>query len=61
MDIVVDDAGTLAGSLAGGQDVIQEALMTVRDHLGMEIAYFSEFVDGRSPAATVAASTAIVA
>ena len=48
MDIVVDDAGTLAGSLAGGQDVIQEALMTVRDHLGMEIAYFSEFVDGRS-------------
>ncbi len=29
-------------------DVIQEALATVRQHLGMEIAYFSEFVDGRS-------------
>jgi EAL domain-containing protein (putative c-di-GMP-specific phosphodiesterase class I) len=48
MDISFDDMGTLVGSLANGQDVIQEALMTVRDHLGMEIAYFSEFVDGRS-------------
>lgn len=48
MDRIVGDLGTLAGSLASGQDVIQEALMTVRDHLGMEIAYFSEFVDGRS-------------
>jgi GAF domain-containing protein len=48
MDSVVSDFGIIAGSLASGQDVIQEALMTVRDHLGMEIAYFSEFVDGRS-------------
>ena len=29
-------------------DVIQGALLAIRQHLGMEIAYFSEFVDGRS-------------
>lgn len=33
---------------ARGDDVIQEALRAVREHLGMEIAYFSEFVQGRS-------------
>jgi EAL domain-containing protein (putative c-di-GMP-specific phosphodiesterase class I) len=31
-----------------GQDVIQDALVTIRNHLGMEVAYFSEFVQGRS-------------
>jgi EAL domain-containing protein (putative c-di-GMP-specific phosphodiesterase class I) len=31
-----------------GQDVIQDALVTIRNHLGMEVAYFSEFVDGRA-------------
>ncbi len=30
------------------EEVIQKALSTVRKHLGMEIAYLSEFVDGRS-------------
>lgn len=29
-------------------DVIQDALNAVREHLGMEVAYFSEFVDGQS-------------
>ncbi|MEO3433598.1 EAL domain-containing protein [Inquilinus sp. CAU 1745] len=29
-------------------DVIQDALVAIRQHLGMEIAYFSEFVDGRT-------------
>jgi EAL domain-containing protein (putative c-di-GMP-specific phosphodiesterase class I) len=29
-------------------DVIQDALRAVREHLDMEIAYFSEFVDGQS-------------
>lgn len=32
----------------GDVDVIQSALESIRQHLGMEIAYFSEFVDGRS-------------
>lgn len=32
----------------GAADVIQEALVAIRNHLGMEVAYFSEFVDGRS-------------
>jgi EAL domain-containing protein (putative c-di-GMP-specific phosphodiesterase class I) len=35
------------GESAGG-DVIQDALEAIRKHLGMEVAYFSEFVDGRS-------------
>lgn len=33
---------------AGEHDVIQEALVAIRNHLGMEVAYFSEFVDGRT-------------
>ncbi|KAA2235985.1 sensor domain-containing phosphodiesterase [Salinarimonas soli] len=33
---------------ADSGDIIQEALTAIRMHLGMEIAYFSEFVDGRS-------------
>lgn len=32
----------------GQHDVIQEALVAIRNHLGMEVAYFSEFVDGRT-------------
>ena len=31
-----------------GTDVMQDALVAVRNHLGMEVAYISEFVDGRS-------------
>jgi EAL domain-containing protein (putative c-di-GMP-specific phosphodiesterase class I) len=30
------------------RDVIQDALVAIRNHLGMEVAYLSEFVDGRS-------------
>ena len=34
---------------AGSQPCpIQDALAVIRQHLGMEVAYFSEFVDGRS-------------
>ena len=29
-------------------DIVQESLRSVRTHLGMEIAYLSEFVDGKS-------------
>jgi EAL domain-containing protein (putative c-di-GMP-specific phosphodiesterase class I) len=37
------------GENSGGDaDVIQEALIAIRNHLGMEVAYLSEFVDGRS-------------
>jgi EAL domain-containing protein (putative c-di-GMP-specific phosphodiesterase class I) len=32
---------------AGDCDVIQESLVAIRNHLGMEVAYLSEFVDGR--------------
>ncbi len=38
----------LPSAQAGGQDVIQDALVAIRNHLGMEVAYFSEFVDGRT-------------
>ena len=38
--------GGLEGS--GQHDLIQEALVAIRNHLGMEVAYFSEFVDGRT-------------
>ncbi len=39
----------LAGAAAeGDRDVIQDALVAIRNHLGMEIAYLSEFVDGRA-------------
>lgn len=37
--------GTVA---AEGEDVIQDALVAIRNHLGMEVAYFSEFCDGRT-------------
>lgn len=33
---------------AAGADVIQDALVAIRNHLGMEVGYFSEFVDGRT-------------
>ncbi|WP_223385611.1 sensor domain-containing phosphodiesterase [Oricola cellulosilytica] len=35
-----------AGSASG--DLVQDALEAIRKHLGMEVAYLSEFVDGRS-------------
>lgn len=38
----------IAARAAGGADVIQDALVAIRNHLGMEVAYFSEFVDGRT-------------
>ncbi|BBK29498.1 EAL domain-containing protein (putative c-di-GMP-specific phosphodiesterase class I) [Stella humosa] len=42
---------TALGALAGDwdeEDVVQGALVAIRNHLGMEVAYFSEFVDGQS-------------
>src|ERR1700712_3678992 len=39
---------TLGTTSTGDHDVIQEALVAIRNHLGMEVAYFSEFVDGRT-------------
>ncbi|NEU14863.1 EAL domain-containing protein [Methylobacterium sp. BTF04] len=36
-----------AWASAGG-DVIQDALVAIRNHLGMEVAYFSEFIGGRT-------------
>ncbi|BBK37893.1 hypothetical protein STAQ_29710 [Allostella sp. ATCC 35155] len=44
-------ANAIAGMLEGNwdeQDVIQGALVAIRKHLGMEVAYFSEFVGGMS-------------
>lgn len=38
----------IAAKAAAGADVIQDALVAIRNHLGMEIAYFSEFVGGRT-------------
>lgn len=38
---------TLQGN-EDGEDLLQNALSTVRKHLGMEVAYLSEFVDGKS-------------
>ena len=40
-------AQVIAGADGGG-DVIKRALEAVRSHLGMNVAYVSEFVDGRS-------------
>ena len=38
----------IAPATASTDDKIERALTTVRTHLGMEIAYLSEFVDGRA-------------
>lgn len=47
--IAAGDPIGAAARLDGSRgDVVQEALTAVRRHLGMEIAYFSEFVDGQS-------------
>ncbi len=46
-DRIIDlTAAALAGAASEG--IIDQALATVRRHLGMEVAYLSEFVDGRS-------------
>ncbi len=44
-----------AGSEAGAPDahLVTRALQAIRSHLGMEVAYVSEFVDGRSVFRTV--------
>ncbi|WP_099867994.1 sensor domain-containing phosphodiesterase [Pararhizobium haloflavum] len=41
-------AGTPDKEQSSDCEVIQDALTAIRQHLGMEVAYFSEFVDGRS-------------
>ena len=38
----------LGAGLGQGGDVIQDALVAIRNHLGMEVAYFSEFMEGRT-------------
>ncbi len=46
-----DCSATLELPFAGetpSEDMIDVALQTVREHLGMEVAYLSEFVDGRA-------------
>jgi EAL domain-containing protein (putative c-di-GMP-specific phosphodiesterase class I) len=47
MDQFAEIVGTEA-EVSSGKDVMQDALVAIRNHLGMEIAYISEFVDGRS-------------
>lgn len=39
---------TIGVGAAAGEDVIQDALVAIRNHLGMEVAYFSEFSAGRT-------------
>jgi EAL domain-containing protein (putative c-di-GMP-specific phosphodiesterase class I) len=46
--IAFEALAPLVTTVAAGADVIQEALVAIRNHLGMEVAYFSEFVDGRA-------------
>lgn len=45
----MDEFRSMAGSLvdAEAQDVVSRSLAAVRRHLGMEVAYISEFVGGR--------------
>ncbi|MBX9934753.1 MAG: EAL domain-containing protein [Methylobacterium sp.] len=38
----------IGAKVAAGEDVIQDALVAIRNHLGMEVAYFSEFSTGRT-------------
>lgn len=38
----------MGAQAAAGEDVIQDALVAIRNHLGMEVAYFSEFNAGRT-------------
>lgn len=38
----------IAASAATGEDIIHDALVAIRNHLGMEVAYFSEFSQGRT-------------
>ncbi|GJD98046.1 sensor domain-containing phosphodiesterase [Methylobacterium iners] len=42
------DLAPLGAHAAAGEDVIQDALVAIRNHLGMEVAYFSEFSAGRT-------------
>lgn len=48
MTSVASGLQALGDGIAASEDVIQDALVAIRDHLGMEVAYFSEFVDGRA-------------
>ena len=38
----------VADRVTAGEDIIQDALVAIRNHLGMEVAYFSEFSQGRT-------------
>ncbi|GJD97672.1 hypothetical protein OCOJLMKI_4905 [Methylobacterium iners] len=42
------DLAPIGAQAAAGEDVIQDALVAIRNHLGMEVAYFSEFHAGRT-------------
>jgi EAL domain-containing protein (putative c-di-GMP-specific phosphodiesterase class I) len=48
MDTMVRGMDHFRGAVADEACVIQDALVAIRKHLGMEVAYFSEFVDGRT-------------
>lgn len=43
-----DDWQTVGAYDETGDDLIQDALVAIRNHLGMEVAYFSEFDEGRT-------------
>jgi EAL domain-containing protein (putative c-di-GMP-specific phosphodiesterase class I) len=45
---LTNESGLSQPDAERAQEVIQEALASVRKHLGMEVAYLSEFVDGQS-------------
>lgn len=47
MDRLARQLQTIAAGDSTG-DVIQDALVAIRNHLGMDVAYFSEFADGRA-------------
>lgn len=44
----VGGLGAIGAGAAAGEDVIQDALVAIRNHLGMQVAYFSEFSAGRT-------------
>ena len=48
MDAAFGGFDSLGAGAAAGDDIIQDALVAIRNHLGMEVAYFSEFGGGRT-------------
>ncbi|MDY8110174.1 EAL domain-containing protein [Fulvimarina sp. 2208YS6-2-32] len=48
MENLYSTIDVLASANTDDVDVMQEALTAIRNHLGMEVAYISEFVEGRA-------------